>query len=268
MLDFFQWNEAKIFTFFFVLTRVTSLLVFLPIFGDKVIPGTVKVLFGVALAAVVYPVAWSRGTRVDLAVADSSLRLTWAIVSDIGFGMMVGFVARWIFDAAQFAGYFAGTTMGFSMASVLDPTGDSQTIALSQLQYLLTAMLFLALDGHHLYLSVILESFRMVPLAGVKLLANGDGIVRYMIDMTAEVIVLGLKLSAPVLVVILLVNLTFGVLARAVPQMNVLAVSFSVNIVVGLFIALVSLPGFVNLVGAAFESYTPELLRFMRLFGG
>ena len=268
MGSLFNWNELQIYTFFFVLVRVTSLLAFLPIFGDRTIPGTVKILFGLSFAFVVYPVAWSRGVRVDMAVLESTSRTVWAIFSDMAFGMMVGFVARWIFDAAQFAGHFAGTTMGFSMGSILDPNAETQTVALSHLQYLLTALLFLSLDGHHIYLSVILESLRLVPLAGVKLFTNSQSIVTYMIDMSAEVIVLGLKLCAPVVVVILLINLTFGILARAVPQMNILAVSFSVNIVIGLFVVLVSMPSFINMVGSAFDSYTPEIFRFMRLFGG
>lgn len=268
MGDLFNWDELQIYTFFFVLVRVTSLLAFLPIFGDRTIPPIVKLLFGLAFSFVVYPVAWSRGVRVDMAVMESTSRTVWAIFSDMAFGMMVGFVARWIFDAAQFAGHFAGTTMGYSMGSILDPNSETQTVALAHLLYLLTALLFLSLDGHHIYLSAILESFRLVPLAGVKLFVHGDSVVRYMIDMSAEVIVLGLKLCAPVLVVLLLINLTFGILSRAVPQMNILAVSFSVNIVVGLFVVLVSLPSFVSMVGTAFDSYTPELFRFMRLFGG
>lgn len=268
MLDLFRWNETQIFTFFFVLVRVTSLVFFLPIFGDKTIPSVVKVMFGLSFSTVVFGVAWAQGVHVDPAVMESTSKTVWAVASDLGFGMMVGFVARWIFDAVQFAGHFAGTSMGFSMASVLDPHNDTQTIALAELQYIMSALLFLSMDGHHIYLTAILGSLKLVPLAGVNMLANGDAVVHYLIQMTSEVLVLGLKLAAPVMVVLLLINLTFGILARAVPQMNVLAVSFSVNIVIGLFIALVSFPGFANMVSSTFDSYTPELFRFMRLFHG
>ncbi|MBI3556108.1 MAG: hypothetical protein HY074_07580, partial [Deltaproteobacteria bacterium] len=50
--------------------------------------------------------------------------------------------------------------------------------------------------------------------------------------------------------------------------MNVMAVSFTANILVGLLVVIVSLPGFINMVGGAFDSYAPELVRFMRLFSG
>ena len=114
----------------------------------------------------------------------------------------------------------------------------------------------------------ILQSYSVVTLGGPDWFLHSDEIVKYLIRMTGEVLVLGVKLSAPILVVMLLINLTFGVLARAVPQMNVLSVSFTTNIFFGLLIVLISLPGFVNMVSGAFEAYTPELDRFMRLFGG
>lgn len=271
MPNIFQWNEAQIYSFFFTLVRVTSLMVFLPIFGDRVVPNTVKVLFGLAFAFIAFPLIWAQGGqygRVDPAIVASTSKTLWALVCDMGFGMMIGLAARWVFDAVQFAGHFAGTTVGFSIATVLDPHSESQTIALSELQYMLAVLLFLSMDGHHIYLSSILASFKVVPLGGADLLANGDGVVQYLIHMTGEVLILGFKLSAPVVVVVLIVNLTFGMLARAVPQMNVMAVSFTANIVVGLFVVLVSLPGFVNMVGGALDAYAPELVRFMRLFHG
>jgi flagellar biosynthetic protein FliR len=265
-LNIFQWSENEIETFFFVLVRVTSLLAFLPIFGERIIPTTVRILFGVALTFVAFPLAWAQGVRIDPAVMSSVGKTIWALCSDIGFGMMIGFAARWVFDAVQFAGHFAGTTIGFSLASVFDPHTESQTISLSELQYIMAVLLFLSMDGHHIYLMSILKSLNIVPLGGANLIAHGDSVIQYLIQLTGEVIGLGLKLAAPVLVVGLIMNLTFGIMSRAVPQMNVLAVSFAANIIVGLMVVLLSLPGFVNMVGGAFDAYTPELMRFMRMF--
>lgn len=267
-MNIFQWNELQIYSFFFVLVRVTSLLVFLPIFGDRTIPPLVKIFFGVTLSSVVFPFVYAAGHRIDLAVIESDSKAVWAVCCEVGFGMMVGFVARWIFDAAQFAGHFAGTAMGFSMASVLDPHTETQNTSMSEMQYILAAMLFLAMNGHHIYLQAILESFKLVHIGGVNLLANGDSVIQYLIQMTAEVLALGLKLSAPVVVVLLLLNLTFGIVARTVPQLNVFVVSFTINIIVGLLAALISAPGFTNMIASAFDAYTPELFKFMRLFHG
>ncbi len=244
------------------------MIFFLPIFGDRAVPSTVKILFGLSFSIVAYPMLRGGGLLVSEEVMSSTSKTAWAVCCEIMFGTMVAFVARWIFDAVQFAGHFIGTSIGYSMASVLDPHTETQTIALAELQYILIALLFLSLNGHHIYLASILQSFRIVPLGGANLLAHGDSVVQYLIHMTAEVISLGLKLSAPVLVVSLIINLTFGVLSRAVPQMNVMAVSFTANILVGLIVVIVSLPGFINMVGGAFDIYGSELVRFMSLFSG
>jgi flagellar biosynthetic protein FliR len=268
MADIFTWNEAQIFTFFFVLVRTTSLIVFLPLLGDRGVPVSVKILFGLGLAVISYPLVWGEGGRLSPEIWESAGKTIWAVAREVMFGMMLGFVARWIFDAVQVAGHFAGTTMGFSIASVLDPHTEAHTIALAELQYVMAALLFLALDGHHIYVAAVVKSFKLVPLAQVDLLAHADGIVAYLINMTGEVLALGLKLAAPVVVIVLLVNITFGLLSRAVPAMNVMAVSFTASIVVGLIVVLASSAGFMNVVSGAFDVYTPELFRFMRLVHG
>ncbi|MBI2605024.1 MAG: flagellar biosynthetic protein FliR [Deltaproteobacteria bacterium] len=266
-MNVFQWDEAQILTFFHVLVRVTSVTAFVPIFGDKVVPAIVKILFGLALACVVHPVAWAGGMRIDPAVAESAGRLAMSVGGEALFGVALGFVSRWIFDAIQFSGHFAGIAIGFSMASVLDPHSETQTVSFAEMQYMLAALLFLAMDGHHLYLSALVDSFRIVPVTGVKILAMSQGLAQYFINMTAEVFLLGLKLSAPVVTVVLLVNLTFGMLARAVPQLNALILSFAANIVIGLFVMVLSLPAFVSMVNGAFDSYMPEIERFLHLLG-
>ena len=268
MLNIFEWNEPQIFTFFFVLIRVTSLIVVLPLFGDKTVPPMVKLFFALSFSFVAFPVAWGQGVRVPRELFDAPMRLTIAIVSDICFGLALGFVARWIFEAIHVAGYVAGTSMGFSMASVLDPHSETQAIAVAELQYIFSALLFLSLEGHHIYLKVIIDSFATLGPGAINLGAVSGDLSKYMIEMTAGVLGLGLKLAAPVLVVILLVNLIFGIMTRAVPQMNVMAVSFTANIMIGLFVSLVSFPGFLNMLGGAFENQASELLRFVRLFGG
>ena len=141
-------------------------------------------------------------------------------------------------------------------------------IPIAELQYILAAFLLLGLDGHHLYLMTLIHSFKTLPLGEISIFANSESVIQYLIQMSAEVLSLGLRLSAPVLIVILLSNLGFSILARAVSQMNVLVITFTANLAIGVVILFVSLPGFINLVDLAFESYTPEIIRFMRLLHG
>ncbi len=266
-MNFLQWNEVQLITFFHVLVRVTSFVMLLPMLGDKAIPPIVKILFGFALACVLHPMLWGQGLRVPVSILNSPNQLIGSVISEVVFGAFVGFVGRWIFDAVQFAGHFAGTAMGFSMASVMDPHTETQTISFAELQYVMAALLFLAMNGHHMYLRALVESFQAVPLASPKILTVNQNVFDYLIHMSSEVLALGFKLSAPVVVVIFIVNMTFGILARAVPQLNLLVVSFASNIIIGMIIAFISIPSFMGMVNNAFDVYTPELFNFINLFG-
>lgn len=268
MLNLFQWNEQQIFTFFFVFTRVASILLFLPIFGDRTVPSTVKVLFSVALAWVCFPILWNRGAVVSPQVYQTNAGILYSMGQELVIGAIIGYAARWVFEAVQFSGQVIGISMGFSMASTLDPSSESQNIALAELKYILTVMLFLALNGHHLYLSTIIESFRHVPLGAMHWFNKELDVIKFLTAMTSEIVIIALKLASPIIAVILLVNITFGLASRAVPQMNVFAVSFGANIIVGLFVVLVSLPAFTNLVTSLFDDFTPDLMKLVRLFGG
>lgn len=267
MASFLSWNEQQIFVFFYVLVRVTTLMFFLPIYGDKQIPAIIKICFGLAFSCVVYPLVWGSGQRIPDAMINSPYQIMFSLFSEITFAAMLGFVARWIFDAVLFAGQFTGTSVGFSMASILDPHTETQTIAIAELQYVLAALLFLAIDGHHLYLSAIIDSTKLVPLGASTLLNASEGLYHFIIKVSSEVLILGIKLSAPVLVIILVINLTFGVLARAVPQLNALVISFAANIIVGVFVVIISMPAYTSMVNSAFEGYAAELAQFMKLFG-
>lgn len=266
-MNFLQWNDVQLITFFHVLVRVTTFTMLLPILGERAIPPIIKILFGLSLACVLHPMLWGKGLRVPAEIMNSSTQLMGSVISEVIFGAFIGFIARWIFDAVQFAGNFAGNAMGFSMASVIDPHTETQTISYAELQYVMTVLLFLALDGHHMYLKALVDSFSSVPLASPKILTVNQSVFEYLLHMGGEVISLGFKLSAPVVVVIFIVNMTFGVLARAVPQLNVLVVSFASNIIIGLFIGVLSIPSFMGMVNNAFDSYQSEIFNFIKLFG-
>lgn len=266
-MNLFNWPESQYVAFFFVLVRVSTIVFLMPILGDRAVPAVVKIFFSLSLSIVIFPMLQAANTQVPASVMASSEKLVWGVCCEFIFGAIFGLVSRWIFDAVQFAGHFIGTTVGFSMASVFDPSTEHQTLAIAELQYAIAVLIFLALDGHHLLLSSMIDSFKTVKLGAPDLLTHASGITDYLILMTSEVIRLGVRLAAPVIAVVFILNLAFGLLSRAVPQLNALTVSFAVNICVGLTVVLVTTPGFMNLVSTAFDSYMPEFNRFLALFG-
>ena len=117
------------------------------------------------------------------------------------------------------------------------------------------------LDVHHLLIRALLESFRVAAPGGVGLAAAG---VAGAIGLAGDIFVLGARIAAPILIVLLLTNGALGVLARTIPQLNVFVVGFPVNVGVGLLVLGAALPFTVRLLAARFADLEPALAGLVR----
>jgi flagellar biosynthetic protein FliR len=223
--------------FLLVLLRVSALLVVAPIFGHRLYPARAKVGMAFMISLVIFP-----------SVADTALNvpvgfLPYALVlaREVLMGVVLGFAVLLLFMGIQFAGQLAGLQMGFGIVNVIDPQSQDQISIIGQFLNILAILLILSLDGHHIILNGLMASFDTVPLGGVVLKAS---IVEKMIVLTSELFTIAIKISAPILISLFLVSVAMGVLARTVPQMNVFIVGFPVQLAVGLFVLVASLPLF------------------------
>ena len=128
--------------------------------------------------------------------------------------------------------------MGFGIANVFDPVAGAQVSILSNFGFWITLILFLVMNGHHLFIKALAQSFRVVPVGGMNL---GESLLPSMVELSARMFSLGVQLSAPAIVALLLTNAAFGIVAKVVPQINILIVAFPINVGMGLFFFGVSL---------------------------
>jgi flagellar biosynthetic protein FliR len=131
--------------------------------------------------------------------------------------------------------------MGFGIVNVIDPQSSNQVSIIGQFLNILAILLLLTLDGHHMILSGLVTSFETIPLGGVSF---QDGLMFKLMDLTAQVFIIAVKISAPILMALFLVTAAMGVLARTVPQMNVFLIGFPLQIGVGLAALVIVLPLF------------------------
>jgi flagellar biosynthetic protein FliR len=189
-------------------------------------------------------------------------RFVLLAAGETAIGLVIGFSAQLLFDAVGLAGEMIGTQIGFGIVNVLDPTTNSQVSITSQYLNALALLLFLAINGHHWFLTAAVRSFEVLPLLGFH---PSQGMADMVIMLTANVLVLAVRLSAPVVVTLLLLNVALGLIARTVPQMNVFIVGFPLQIAVGLFILGVSLPVFFETLKSQFRLLPETALNLMRL---
>ena len=154
--------------------------------------------------------------------------------------------------------------MGFSMSSLLDPS-MGQVPLMSVFQTLLASLLFLTLGVHHVFIRAMVDSYALIPLGGWHM--SSDLIV-FLIDTTAGIFILGIKLAAPVMVALLATSVVLGIMARSFPQMNIFMISFPLNIGLGFVVLGVTLLVFFRTLGHAFDSLGQQIGVLFRLLGG
>ena len=240
-----------------VLARVAGLVLAAPVLGHLLVPPRVRVALAATLAAALVPAV---GAAPFTPPADL-WSLGGMLAAESALGVLLGLVAQFIFAGVQLGGQLAGIQMGFGIANLIDPQSHAQVTIIAQWQQLLTLLVFLVLDVHHLLIRALLESFRTAAPGGVGLAAAG---VAGAIGLAGDIFVLGARIAAPILIVLLLTNGALGVLARTIPQLNVFVVGFPVNVGVGLLVLGAALPFTVRLLAARFADLEPALAGLVR----
>lgn len=243
--------DAWITALVFPLARIFALLASAPLFNNAAMPRRVRLVAGLVITVALVPTlppmpAISPGSWTGLAV----------LAQQIMIGMLMGFTLRIAFAAIDIAGELIGMQMSLSFAVFYDPQNAGQTPVLSEFLGLITTLIFLAMNGHLLTLSVLSESFRLLPVSATPF-ASG-GFASFM-AWSSTLFSAGLLLALPLITALLIANLAMGVLARVAPQLNIFAVGFPVTLMSGFVVLMFSIPYF----GAAMEKLFDQAFRAM-----
>ncbi len=148
-------------------------------------------------------------------------------------GFLLGLSIRLIFAGIQLAGEFIGFQMGFGMAHVIDPQSGTDTTLIAQFHYLLGLLIFLSIDGHHWFLKALVRSFDLLSPGEFSLQKE---FFPWFMGLCGKMFLTAIKIIAPVMVILILVQIAMGLVAKTVPQVNVLLSSFPLTISLGLIV--------------------------------
>jgi len=224
------WISAWIWPFFRVLGLFTSA----PVLSMKVVPRRVRV--GLALLIVV---AAEPSLPAAPPVALNSPEALMVIAQQVLIGLTMGFAARVVFAAIEFAGELVGLQMGLNFAAFFDPMSGGQITAVSRLYGTVAAWLFVVMNGHLLLTAAIIHSFEAFPVSAQPLAFLQ--VVQPQV-WGAEIFKLGLWVSLPVVAMLALTNVVMGLVARVAPQMNIFTIGFPITLGVGFTGLWLSLP--------------------------
>lgn len=216
-----------------VLARVGGFMVAAPLFDNQALPGPVKIYLALLLTLLLLPII--EVPRPAQLLPDGVLLVAGQVV----IGVALAFALRIVFAGASLAGYLVGQQMGLGFAALQDPQNGAQIPLTSRLYVVALTLAFLSMDGHLLMVGMLADSYHWMALSD----ASPRELVAGTIATTGQLFSLATAVALPAVAALLMVNLSFGVLTRAAPQMNILVVGFPVTLLLGLLLLLVTLPG-------------------------
>ena len=252
-------NQFQIIAFALVFLRCVGFFLSWPLFSSGNVPAPLKVLLSLIVAMTCFSI-------IDPSSYPSVVQyqsLIGLAAKELILGFAMGFLTTFIFHAVSVAGELISMAMGLSSAQIFNPALGTQQSSVNQLYFCLAAFLFLGIKGHHYFIMGLAESFKLIPLSVIlpRLSTLGEFAL-----LGQKIIEVGLMLSAPVLVSILLVNFSLGIMGRAVPQINVLITSLPINALMGLTVLIMILPFFVDAMKTEIVGFSEVLFGFLRVF--
>lgn len=239
-----------------LLFRSSGFVIAAPVLGTESLPNTVKGGLAVLLILLVAPV---------VPAPPLSSNVLFLAATETFIGLTLGFIGRLVLEILTYAGVAAGFPTGLAMAAILDPVNQTQTTPLGIFYQVVGVTAFLMIGGLNQVVAVFVRSYEVLPVGMAHF--NGSWLAST-VTISGQVLSLGLRLAAPILAAGLLVDVFLMLVARAVPQMNLLVVGAPVRLMAGLLALAFSLQVFLPIVGEALETSTRAAGVFLHALGG
>lgn len=214
--------------------RTLAMLAAVPVLSSRAVPARVKI----GLALFVALCAQASLPPMPVVALDSPTAFAM-VAQQVLVGVTIGFAARVVFTALEFAGELIGLQMGLNFAGFFDPATGSQGTATSRFFSTMGSLLFVVINGHLLLLAALLRSFEAFPVSDAPF-----SVVRALQPQVwgAEIFQLGFWIALPIVAMLLFVNLVLGVISRVAQQLQIFSVGFPITVSIGLIGVLLTLP--------------------------
>lgn len=222
--------------YFWPLFRVSAFFMAMPVIGTQLVPVRVRLGLSIVVTLAVTPLLPDM-PRVD----PLSVTAYLLIGQQLLLGVALAFVLQLLFQVSVVAGQMISYQMGLGFASIADPVNGVSVAVLSQFYLMLTMLLFLSMNGHLVVVEVLVESFRVMPVA---LQAPDFDMLWQLAAWGAWMFSAAVVIALPAVTALLVVNFAFGIMNRAAPQLNIFSLGFPFTMLFGLLIVFISLSGF------------------------
>ncbi len=233
--------------------RIGAVFISMPFFGDALIPVWVRSLLALSIVVITAPLMPAMPEVELFSLTSLFLAFEQAI-----WGLVFGLILHMLFNVFTMLGQIVSLQMGLGMAMMNDPVNGLSVAILGRIFLIFSTLLFLALEGHLLVIDIIIQSFVFWPVGSGLTMLSLKGVLGIFGWMFAS----ALALALPAIVSMLLANVSFGVMNRAAPSLNVYALGFPMTMLLGLFSVLISISG----VPSRYTALVHDTIRYLNNF--
>jgi len=252
----FDMNQYMI--FLFASCRVAGMIFFNPIFGRKSIPNVLKVGLTLVIALnAVYEIG-------NISVINyTTIELMLAMLKEFAVGLTIGFIMQLFLSVFHIGGELIDLQMGFSMASMYDPTSKANISLTGNIMTSMYILLFFISNSHLALMNIVIKSFQVVPI-GLQPISTRLSV--FFIELFACILAYAVQLSMAIVVTEIIVEVAVGILMRLVPNINVFVVNLQIKILVGLVVLLTIIPAlakYMTMINSIMMERIAQVLTFL-----
>lgn len=247
-LEVSHWISRYLYPF----ARISGLFMVMPLLGSRMVSQRIRILLAVAVTLVLVPVLPPMPKPDAISLASFII-----ILQQLLIGIVMGFIVELLTQVFVIAGQLIAMQTGLGIATTVDPSQGASVVVISQWFLFMVSLVFIALNGHLVLIEVLADSFYSMPISDTGFSATDYGLI---IRWSGWMFSTALIIALPALVALLIVNLAFGVMTRAAPQLNIFALGFPVTMVVGIFILWLNM----GELAVGFQGYMDTLFEFLK----
>ncbi|MGJ7921941.1 flagellar biosynthetic protein FliR [Neobacillus sp. LXY-4] len=247
--------------FLLVFVRITCFFIPVPIFMMRTIPNIYKIGLSFFIALIVSlsidhsPIPAFTGEYLVLVLKESLV------------GLGLGFIAFITFSAIQLAGTFIDLQSGFSMGSMYDPQSGTNVNLTGRFKNMLATLFLLSVDGHHLLIQGVLESYNWIGVGALVPSFTDGRISTFLLETFEHSFMIAFLIAAPIVFILFLVDVILGIIGKTTPQINLLVVGFPLKTGVYLIVMFLLLPGFFLILTTLFSQMFESVEDMIRIMG-
>lgn len=236
----FQQLESWLRSYMLPLSRLSALLMVMSVISARSISPRFRIMLAISITALIAPTLPAPLVDVPLFSFDTVL----LIINEVLIGLSFGFISRLLLETFVLGAQVIAMQTGLGFASMVDPTNGLQVPVLSQFFLMLSTLIFLAINGHLMMIEMLVLSFQTLPVGSDMILSLAS--IKALVDWASYMFAAALMMALAAVLSLLMINISFGVMTRAAPQLNIFAVGFPITMISGLGIVWLTLSGFLQ----------------------